>query len=93
MPRTRQDWWRAWKRIKPVFDDVDPSTVSPELIGHWYGKIKAETGLNEAHRALKIWRALWKIMTAFKLCVRSQDPSLTIRNRGPKGRSEVWAEG
>ena len=21
-PRTREDWWRAWKRIKPVFGDT-----------------------------------------------------------------------
>ena len=21
-PRTREDWWRCWRRIKPVFGDV-----------------------------------------------------------------------
>jgi hypothetical protein len=26
-PRTREDWWRGWKRIKPIFGDCDPRTV------------------------------------------------------------------
>jgi hypothetical protein len=30
---TRNDWWRGWKRIKPVFADVDPSTITPEMVG------------------------------------------------------------
>jgi hypothetical protein len=25
-PRTREDWWRGWKRIKPIFGDCDPRT-------------------------------------------------------------------
>src|SRR5262249_14018890 len=42
---------------------------------------------------LKIWRALWKVMVAFKLCEKYLDPSLTIRNRAPKGRSAIFTEG
>ena len=34
-PRTREDWWRAWKRIKPVFGDVDPRTVNLEDLSTW----------------------------------------------------------
>jgi len=92
-PATRNDWWRGWKRIKPIFSDVDPSTVTPEMIGEWYETIRKLAGLSEAHRALKIWRALWKVMAAFKLCEKEQDPSLTIRNRAPKGRSATFTEG
>ena len=29
-PRTREDWWRGWKRIKPIFGDCDPRTVTLE---------------------------------------------------------------
>jgi hypothetical protein len=32
-------------------------------------------------------------MAAFKLCEKHQDPSLTIRNRAPKGRSAIFTEG
>jgi hypothetical protein len=90
---TRNDWWRGWKRIKPIFADVDPLTITPEMMGEWYEAIYKRTGLSEAHRALKIWRALWKIMAAFRLCEKHQDPSLTIRNRAPKGRSAIFTEG
>ena len=90
---TRNDWWRGWKRIKPIFADVDPSTVTPEMMGEWYETIRKSAGLSEAHRTLKIWHALWKVMAAFQLCEKHQDPSLTIRNRAPKGRSAIFTEG
>jgi len=92
-PATREDWWRGWRRIKPLFADVDPSTITPELIGQWYERVRKSAGLREAHRALKIWRALWKVMAAFKLCHRGEDPSLAIRNKMPKGRSATFTEG
>ena len=34
-PRTREDWWRVWRRIKPVFGDCDPKTVTLEDIDAW----------------------------------------------------------
>jgi hypothetical protein len=63
------------------------------MIGEWYETIRNIAGPSEAHRALKIWRALWKVMAAFKLCAKDQDPSLTIRNRAPRGRSAIFTEG
>ena len=27
-PATREDWWRVWRFIKPVFADVDPATLN-----------------------------------------------------------------
>jgi hypothetical protein len=90
---TREDWWRGWRRIKPIFADVDPTTITPEIIGEWYQRVRNDAGLREAHRALKIWRALWKVMAAFKLCERDGDPSQTIRNKAPKGRTATFLEG
>ena len=90
---TRNDWWRGWKRIKPIFADVDPLTITPEMMGEWYEAIYKRAGQSEAYRALKIWRALWKVMAAFRLCEKHQDPSLTIRNRAPKGRNAIFTEG
>src|SRR5206468_9591357 len=55
--------------------------------------IEETISLREAHRCLKIWRALWKVAAAFGYCVRDADPSLGVRNRAPHGRSETWAEG
>jgi hypothetical protein len=50
-PRTREDWWRAWKRIKPVFGDVDPRTVTLETLSAWRQAIEESVSLREAHRA------------------------------------------
>jgi hypothetical protein len=92
-PRTREDWWRGWKRIKPVFGDCNPRTVSLENISAWRKAIEETVSLREAHRCLKIWRALWKVAAALGYCVRDADPSLGVRNRAAPGRSATWTEG
>jgi hypothetical protein len=92
-PSTRDDWWRGWKRIKPIFGDCDPRTVRLDDISAWRGMVENKVSLREAHRALKIWRALWKVAAALGYCVRDADPSLGVRNSAAKGRSERWAEG
>jgi hypothetical protein len=92
-PRTREDWWRCWRRIKPVFADCDPRTVTLENISGWRKRIEELVSLREAHRCVKIWRALWKVSAALGYCVRDADPSLGVRNRGAPGRSETWSEG
>jgi hypothetical protein len=92
-PRTREDWWRAWRQIKPVFGDVDLTTVSLEDISAWRKKIEVRISLREAHRCLKIWRAMWKVAASMQYCDRDADPSLGVRNRAAPGRSETWTEG
>jgi hypothetical protein len=92
-PRTREDWWRGWRRIKPVFGDCDPRTVTLEDSSAWRKAIEDTVSLREAHRCLKIWRALWKVSAALGYCVRDADPSLGVRNKAAKGRSETWSEG
>jgi hypothetical protein len=92
-PRTREDWWRVWRRIKPVFGDCDPRTVSLEDISAWRKMIEKTVSLREAHRSIKIWRALWKVSAALGYCVRDADPSLGVRNRAAPGRSATWTEG
>ena len=92
-PRTREDWWRVWRRIKPVFGDCDPRTVSLEDVSAWRKKIEETVSLREAHRCVKIWRAMWKVSAALGYCVRDADPSLGVRNRAAPGRSATWTEG
>ena len=92
-PRTREDWWRGWKRIKLVFGDCDPRTVRLDDVSAWRKYIEDKVSLREAHRALKIWRALWKVAAALGYCVRDADPSLAVRNSAAPGRSEQWSEG
>ena len=73
-PRTREDWWRGWKRIKPVFGDCDPRTVRLDDVSAWRKAIEDTVSLREAHRALKIWRALWKVSAALGYCIRDARP-------------------
>lgn len=91
--RTREDWWRGWKRIRPIFGDVAPATVCLEDMDAWRAAIVARAGEREAHRAMKIWRALWKIAAAMGYCSRDDDPSLGVRNSAAPGRSVSWSEG
>lgn len=92
-PRTREDWWRCWRHIKPVFGDCNPRTVTLEDVSAWRQAIEETVSLREAHRCLKIWRALWKVSAVLGYCMRDADPSLGVRNRAAPGRSATWTEG
>lgn len=90
--RTREDWERGWTYIEPVFARFGFDDVTMDVIGEWRDAIEADKSLQEAHRALKIWRAFWKVSAAMRYCRRDDDPSLAIKNKAPKGRSETWRE-
>ncbi|MEK1887959.1 MAG: hypothetical protein AAAB35_10385, partial [Phyllobacterium sp.] len=92
-PRTREDWMRGWRYIEPLFGDLPPTAVDMQSLSSWRGGIERDKSLREAHRALKIWRALWKVAAAMKYCQREADPSLAVTNSEPKGRSQTWSEG
>lgn len=91
--RTREDWERGWKYIDPMFGDSDPRTVSFDLIDRWYHRLIALKGAGEAGRAMKIWRALYRVLAGLKMCSATEDPSLAIRKVGVAGRKETWREG
>jgi hypothetical protein len=96
---TRADWERGWKYIEPIFGDVAPSTVSFEDVDGWYAAELEARGVREAHRGLKIWRALWRIAGSLntangeRYCDRDRDPSLSIRRKTPAPRNAIWREG
>jgi hypothetical protein len=90
--RTREDWERGWSYIEPYFGDQPPGVVTFEHLDRWYHGLKAKHGIGEAFRAMKTWRALFKVMASMKL-VTGQDPSLAIRRETPKPRHQTWTEG
>jgi hypothetical protein len=59
----------------------------------WRETIERTKSLREAHRAMKIWRALWKVAAAMHYCLKDADPSLAVRNSEPQGRKSTWSEG
>ena len=71
----------------------DPRTVTLEAISEWRKAVEETVSLREAHRCLKIWRALWKVSAAMHYCKRDDDPSLGVRNRAAPGRNLEWTEG
>jgi hypothetical protein len=100
--RSRDDWPRAWKWIGPLFADCNPKTVTPEqLIGDPNNPqvlglrplVTAKVSESEAHRVIKVWRALWKKMAVFGYCEMERDPSLLFANSAPQPRRAVWTEG
>jgi hypothetical protein len=67
--------------------------VTLEHVDAWYHSLKAMTSVAEAHRAMKIWRALWQVAGAMRYCFADHDPSFGVRRETPKGRSATWEEG
>jgi hypothetical protein len=87
--KTRQEW-EAMARlyIMPFFGDYPPTVVTLDRLDKWYALILPDKSIREAHRAMKIWRALWR--GAMGYCTASADPSLGIRRKTPTPQSAVW---
>ena len=92
-PRTREDWERAWQHLEPSISDIIPPTISLEYMSAIRADIEARISSREAHRVIKVWRALWKVAASMKYCDRAADPSLGIRNSAPAPRQALWREG
>src|SRR3977135_108108 len=92
--KTRQEW-EAMSRlyIMPIFGDHRPPAASLDRLDKWYALVLRDKGVREAHRAMKIWRALWRVAGAMGYCTADADPSLGIRRKTPTPRSAVWSEG
>jgi len=89
-PRTREEWERCWRFIGPAFGDCPLKNVTLEEISEFRAEIERRKSLREAHRTIKIWRALWKVAAAFKVVDALADPSKGVRNVEPKLRKDVW---
>lgn len=88
--RTREEWERCWAIIGPAFGNCRPSSITLADISGFRAFVEKNISLREAHRCIKIWRALWRVSAAQKYCVRDADPSLGVRNIEPKTRNRVW---
>jgi hypothetical protein len=91
-PRTREDWMRAWRHIALVFGHKDPRTVTLSMVAAFRDAIRDAYGVREAHRVIKIWRALWKVNALNKLCALDADPSKGFENHAADGRNVYWLE-
>lgn len=90
---TRQKiWWPCWFRIRDLWGDVAPDSITFEQVSAWRTALVKTRGLDAAHKTFKVWRALWKVMRAMKIA-RGEDPSLAVTNNAPQPRSARWSEG
>lgn len=79
-------WWPAWeKRIEPVFGRADPESITLSQMSRWRQEIEDVSGIDAAHKAMKVWRALWRVMQALRYTQLS-DPSAKVKNTAPKPR-------
>lgn len=90
--RTQEDWERGWRHIQ-MWGECRPSTMTLDIADAWYSDLLKNIGVREAHRAMKIWRALWIVCGSLGLCDPTKDPSRGIRRVTPVGRSATWKEG
>jgi hypothetical protein len=90
---SRDDWPRAWRRIEHILGDCDPRSVMPEMLLELRADIAQQISESEAHRTIKVWRALWAKMALLGFCDSKRDPSLFFANSAPKPRQDVWHEG
>jgi hypothetical protein len=85
-------WWPAWFRIRDMWGDVAPDTVTFEMISRWRVGLEKKYGRGVAHKTIRVWRTFWKIMLGMKVA-RTADPSMGVRNRAPAPRWQRWSEG
>ena len=85
-------WWPAWFRIRDMWGDVAPDTITFEMMSRWRAALEKRHGRGVAHKTLRVWRTFWKIMLGMKVA-RTADPSTGVRNRAPAPRWQRWSEG
>jgi hypothetical protein len=85
--------WKRIERMAPLLAECDPKTVTPELLLDLCTEVADTVSASEAHRLIKVWRALWKKMATFGFCELERDPSLLFANSAPAPRQAVWREG
>ena len=92
-PLTRDKiWWPAWFRIRDMWADVAPDTITFEMMSKWRAALEKKHSRGVAHKTLRVWRTFWKIMLGMRIA-RTADPSMGIRNRAPSPRWQRWSEG
>jgi hypothetical protein len=85
-------WWPAWFRIRDMWGDVAPDTITFEMMSKWRAALEKKHGRGVAHKTLRVWRTFWKIMLGMRVA-RTADPSMGVRNRAPAPRWQRWSEG
>lgn len=87
-PRTREEWEYAWAILEPVWGSLEMADVDIVLVDRFYKKLRKTYSLHKTHRLMKIFRGLLNF--GLKLKVITVDPSESILNTAPSGRTYIW---
>jgi len=93
-PRTREDYERAWPEIESRFGHEIVEDLNADHSERFHADIhpvhnsESVFSHNEAHRVLKVWRALLSAMEAYNIIDKA--PIGRVSNPAPKGRSALW---
>jgi hypothetical protein len=85
-------WWPAWFRIREIWGDIAPDTITFEQMSRWRAALEKQHGRSVAHKTLRVWRTFWPIMQGLKIAIGT-DPSRGVRNTAPAPRHQRWSEG
>lgn len=92
--RTRDDYERAWPEIEARFGTRLCTRISADDSERFHAEIHpahnegSPYSWNEAHRILKVWRALLGALVSYE--IRASAPIGRVSNPSPKGRSALW---
>lgn len=96
-PRTRDDYERAWPDIETRFGTRLVTRISADDSERFHAELHpahnegSGYSWNEAHRILKVWRALLSALVSYGL--RTSAPIGRVANPAPKGREGLWTHG
>lgn len=93
-PRTREDYDRAWPVIEARFGQTVITKITADDSERFHADLHpahnpaSEASWNEAHRTLKVWRALLGALKSYEL--RASAPIGRVSNPAPRGRDALW---
>lgn len=89
-PRTREDYERAWKHLKPALAHKTIRAVTVEDVERLADDLDADKGPHERYRTIKVLRALYADAIPRLQLVGFNSPAKGIPNPQPRGRSAIW---
>ena len=87
--RTREEYERAWDdHIDPNFGKKQITKITVSDSEAFHRRLQRDISASDAHRTLKIWRALLNMLAKKHIIARA--PIGAVTNPMPKGRGQFW---
>lgn len=88
-PRTREEYERAWDdHIDPAFGRRLYTKITVADSEAFHRRLKKQLSKSDAHRTLKVWRAILNMLAKKNLLAKA--PIGAVTNPMPEGRGQFW---